>query len=164
MANWTAQFFILFFIAAGSSVWLLFLARIVAALFSAKVRTLISKRPTQHVIWGCLALLCFLGIQSFLNTGGQPPTSVKLQNQLKLLEQRVQTNGGWEALRRDCISLMEQNKDEYFERDGTNGLPPTIATLKPMKVEYLPSRYLSELKNGRFSTPPNDNVVRHRGF
>ena len=54
--------------------------------------------------------------------------------------QRVQSAGGWVALKRDCDALIDKYKDdEYGFRwllGDTNSLPPTIAALKPKEVEF----------------------------
>jgi hypothetical protein len=165
MPGETTKIVILFSVAAASAVWFLFLIRLIAALFSTTVRGLIAKRPRLHLLWGFLAFFCFVGVQSFLQTGWPPPAA-RLHNQIKILEERVQTNGGWEVLRQDCVFLMEQQKDEFHDWSwhNTNGLPASIAALKPMDVQYLPPQYLGELKDGKFTTPPKAYVVRIRVF
>jgi len=45
-----------------------------------------------------------------------------------------------------------------------HSLPSKLTDLKPMELEYLPQKFLSELKNGRFTTPPNVRVIRIRVF
>lgn len=61
--------------------------------------------------------------------------------------------------------MMEQHTDYYvWDRRATNALPETIAALKPMSVEYFPSKYLSEMKDGKFTDPPNVRLVRIRVF
>jgi hypothetical protein len=52
---------------------------------------------------------------------------------------RVQAAGGWEALRSDCLLLLQANQvtNHYFwHRGQTNqpALPPAIAALQPMSI------------------------------
>jgi hypothetical protein len=95
-----------------------------------------------------------------------PPPSIERRAQRQKVLERIQSVGGWEPLRREALSLMEQHGDDYYGwyRTDTNALPAAIATLKPMQVEYLPSRFLSDFRNGKFTAPPNVRVVRIRIF
>ncbi len=95
-----------------------------------------------------------------------PPPSAERRTQRQKVAERIQASGGWEALRRDALSLMEQHGENFYEWDkhDTNGLPASIAALKPMEVEYYPTKFLSEMKDGRFTDPPNVRVVRIRVF
>jgi hypothetical protein len=53
--------------------------------------------------------------------------------------EQVQAAGGWGAIRRDCVSLAEQNTNGFHSDIGnTNGMPAAIVTLKPMIVDYEP--------------------------
>ena len=53
--------------------------------------------------------------------------------------ERVQSAGGWDAIRRDCIAFAGQNTNGFYSHWGdTNGLPPAIGALKPLLVEYMP--------------------------
>jgi hypothetical protein len=58
--------------------------------------------------------------------------------QQKVIE-RVQLAGGWDAIRRGCVSLAEQNTNGFYSHwHDTNGLPTAIVELNPMMVEYYP--------------------------
>lgn len=52
--------------------------------------------------------------------------------------ERVQTAGGWDAVRRDCIAFAAQNKNGFYSHWGDTNLPPAILALKPMIVQYYP--------------------------
>jgi hypothetical protein len=65
--------------------------------------------------------------------------------------------------------LMDQHGDDYFCWDkwghgSSNSLPSKLTDLKPVRLEYLPQKFLSELKNGSFTAPPNVRVIRIRIF
>ena len=62
---------ITFIFTACSIVALLFVVRLVAALFSGKVRNQIQKHPIVHAIWACLAFIGFVAV-----TGGINPSSL----------------------------------------------------------------------------------------
>ena len=120
----------------------LFLVRIIAATFSSKSRELIRKNPVRHLFWGGFAFLYFIGIQLLLG-GYWPPPSVERRTQRRIVLDRIQSIGGWETLRRECLSLMRQHEEDHFYwwsrgRD-TNALPASILALKPMSVEYDPT-------------------------
>src|SRR6185369_9732222 len=71
---------------------------------------------------------------------GYPPNWLERRGQRQQVLQRVQSAGGWVALKRDCDALIDKYKDdEYGFRwllGDTNSLPPTIAALKPKEVEF----------------------------
>lgn len=50
----------------------------------------------------------------------------------------MQLAGGWDAIRRDCIAFAEQNTNGFHSRWLDTNLPPTIAALKPLLVDYQP--------------------------
>jgi hypothetical protein len=66
---------------------------------------------------------------------------LKIERQQML--ERVQAVGGWDALRKDCISLATRCGNEsgnWSDRD-TNGLPAAIIALKPRRVEFYPANF-----------------------
>ena len=68
-----------------------------------------------------------------------PPTSVERRTQREKLAERVQAAGGWDAVRRDCISFAEQHTNGFTSHwKDTNGLTPAIVALRPMTVQYEP--------------------------
>ncbi len=95
-----------------------------------------------------------------------PPPSVERRTQRQKVAERIQASGGWEALRRDALSLMEQHRESFYgwDKRDTNALPASIAALKPMGVDYYPTKFLSEMKDGRFTDPPSVRLVRIRIF
>jgi len=118
---------------------LLFIVRLVVAPFSVKVKEEMRKHPVVHTIWGCLAFVGVLIFMGVIDPAMWPPRSVERRQQRAKVMERVQTAGGWDAIRRDCVTLAEQNTNGFFShfRD-TNGLPAAIVALKPMMVEYVP--------------------------
>jgi hypothetical protein len=95
-----------------------------------------------------------------------PPPSVERRTQRQKVSERLRSAGGWESLWRDALLLIEQHGENYYDWDrrSTNALPATIASLKPMRVEYYPSKFLSEMKDGKFTDPPNVRLLRIRVF
>jgi len=77
-------------------------------------------------------------------TAWLPPT-IERKQQRKGVRQRIESAGGWDVLRRDCASLAEQYKDTGFHSGWhqTNGLPPSLAILKPLTVECYQSKEAS---------------------
>jgi hypothetical protein len=93
-----------------------------------------------------LFALCFL--LPFILTG-YPPNWMERHNQRQQILQRVQSAGGWEALKRDCDSLTEKYKDSpygfrWFPELDTNPLPPAIAVLKPKEIVFYPPQVLNQ--------------------
>jgi hypothetical protein len=119
---------------------LLFVVRLVVALFSTKVLKQMRQYPVIHVIWGCFA---FVGVLVFwgFNPAMWPPLSLERSFQRQQVLKRIQPVGGWAALKRDCDALVSKYKDDDFGfrwgRDDTNSMPPTIAALTPRMVEFL---------------------------
>jgi hypothetical protein len=80
-----------------------------------------------------LALPCGCGLVSMAQLRHER------QHQRELLASRVAQAGGWEALRRDGLALMEKHKDDSFfqwHKWSTNTLPASLAALKPWYVDY----------------------------
>jgi hypothetical protein len=71
---------------------------------------------------------------------GYPPNWVERRGQRQEVFQRVESVGGWAALKRDCDALAARYKDDQYGfrwlRGDTNSLPAAIAALKPKEVEY----------------------------
>jgi hypothetical protein len=138
---------------------LLFVVRLVAALFSPKVSEQMWKHPTFHMIWGCFAFVGVLFILGFLNPEMWPPISVERREQRGKIMDRVQSAGGWDAIRRDCIALAEQNTNGFYSHWHDTNLPPEILALKLMTVEYSPNygcvsmRIFGMHSTGGHSTP-----------
>jgi hypothetical protein len=117
----------------------MFMVRLIVALVSPKVPEEMRKHPTIHMVWGGVAFVGALVILGAFSPLTWPPRFIERQEQRQRFMERVQAAGGWDAIRRGCASLAEQNTNGFYGsfRD-TNRLPAAIATLKPMIVEYHP--------------------------
>lgn len=139
---------------------LLFIVRLVIAPFSSKVSGQMRRHPVIHAIWGGIAFVGVLIVLSILNPKIWPPASVERREQRAKLLERVQAAGGWDAIRRACVSFAEQNTNGFYShfRD-TNGLPAAMIALKPIIVEYQPEfgcvriRIFGMYRTGGHSTP-----------
>ncbi len=139
---------------------LLFVVRLAAEPFSATVSAQIRRYPVIHIVWGCFAfasvVLFYLG---FLNPTMWPPVSVERREQRAKVLERVQSAGGWEAVRRDCISFAEQQTNGFYSHWCDTNLPPAILALRPMMVQYEPQygcvsiRIFGIYSTGGHSTP-----------
>jgi hypothetical protein len=71
-----------------------------------------------------------------------PPAFIERRTQREQVLERIQSAGGWQALQRDCATIVEQNRGTYFVwfRGHTNALPPSIAALKPREVRFSDSQ------------------------
>jgi hypothetical protein len=68
------------------------------------------------------------------------------------VSERIKSAGGWDALRRDCISLAQQHTNDPFVWYAANDfklLPPAIAALKPKEVTYYSPRLMQDFKSER---------------
>jgi hypothetical protein len=146
---------------------ILFLARILVAPFSEKVFSQMRRHPVAHLVWGlfCVCGFCFLYILVF----NGPPDWWDRRQQRKVVYERVQAAGGWNAIRRDC-ELLASNKTEPFYwhpawphaqvtwlSNGTSmqyttnidygPLPPAVAALHPREITYYPPQSLRQFKD-----------------
>ena len=96
------------------------------------------KHPVVHLVWGCFAFVGALVFWGALNPAMWPPSSFERREQRQKVLERVQTAGGWDAIRRDCMALAAQNTNGFYSHWGDTNLPPAILALKPMMVEYHP--------------------------
>jgi hypothetical protein len=142
-------------------VWVLgslfFIVRIVVAPFSSKVAGQMRKYPVIHALWGFFTVLL---IWWAMNPDNWFADWMDHRDQQKKLAARVQSAGGWDAIRHGCIDLAEQNTNGFYSRwHDTNGLPAAVAALKPMLVEYQPElgcirvRIFGMHRTGGHSTP-----------
>ncbi len=138
---------------------LLLVVRLALAPFSQRISDQMRKHPAKHIIWGCFAfvgILVFLGV---LNPSMWPPRSVERRQQRQTLLERVRSAGGWDAVRRDCISIAEQHTNGIWLHGRDTNLPPAVAALKPLAVAYEPRHGCVRLKifglhsSGGRSTP-----------
>jgi hypothetical protein len=95
--------------------------------------------------FGCLVIFIVVLVLLFFQlptiialVNAWPPAFIERRTQREQVLERIQSAGGWQVLRRDCATIVEQNRDTYFVwfRGHTNALPPSIATLKPREVRY----------------------------
>jgi hypothetical protein len=130
------QLFILIFPLVG----LIFAVRFFCALFSEKIMGQIRCRPIVHGIGACITLLTFLAYFALINASAWPPHSLELKQQRQKVLERVQSAGGWEAVRKDCTTLAETNREQGLQLSWphVDQLPPALAVLKPQKVWFYP--------------------------
>jgi hypothetical protein len=115
--------------------------RMIMALVSRASARQLRKHWKVHVLWFlaipavCLIFWPYIG-------NAWPPLWWERQALLNEMQAKVQSAGGWEALKKDCLAFSEQHKDESgssWHRNDTNGLPASIVALQPQRVEfYLP--------------------------
>lgn len=107
------------------------------------------------VVGGLAAIVFFLGVAS-----AWPPLWVERRQQRMKLVGRVQAAGGWDAVKRDCLSLAETNRWYYWRRqfDNPHPLPPSLSALKPIEVNCISSEtFKSDSGN------PSDRRIQESG-
>ena len=111
---------------------LVFLFRIVGAMFSSQLRREIRSKPFVHFMMFC-AIPISVGLVVLIH-----PTWLKRYEERKTALERVKQAGGWDAIKRDCLLIANRwtNNEEYisFLKNNTVSLPPAIAALKPYRV------------------------------
>jgi hypothetical protein len=118
---------------------LFFIVRVVCAPFSSKASEQIRRHPIIHSVWGLFAFLSVLVLLGVFYQSLLSPTSAERHTQREKVIERVQSAGGWDAIRRGCVSLAEQNTNGFYSHwQDTDGLPTAIAALKPLLIEYQP--------------------------
>src|SRR4051812_30680570 len=99
----------------------------------------ISVWPFAVIPLGLVAVYYFLPFILY----GYPPNWLERRGQREEVLQRVQSVGGWAALKRDCDALADRYKDDQYGfrwlRGDTKSLPLAIAALKPKEVVFYPS-------------------------
>lgn len=87
-----------------------------------------------------------------------PPLWVERRQQRATVNERVQASGGWDTVKRDCLSFAETNKSFYWSRGFNNQLPlpTTLAALAPVEVNCMSSETLS-------SQPANSSLPTVQG-
>jgi hypothetical protein len=90
------------------------------------------------LFWVVLLLLVLIyGLPSLLVDW--PPRFLERPIQREKIRERVKLAGGWDAIRRACVTLAEQNTNGFRSYwHDTNSLPPTIVVLNPLLVDYDP--------------------------
>jgi hypothetical protein len=160
----------------------LLIVRLVCAPFSSKVSGQMRRHPVIHGIWACFAFVGALVFIGALNPGIWPPPSVERRGQRQRVLERVQSVGGWEAVRRGCEALAtnypegltwlpprsnawvypnpQTDPHRYYVTNLDYGpLPPAVAALKPREIRYYPPNLLRESREA-----PQVAVVRLRIF
>jgi hypothetical protein len=121
-----------------------------------------SRHRVLHLVWGCFALFTAFVLFVLFNPSAWPPAWWERRAQREKVVQRVQSSGGWEALRRDCIVLAQTNEVVQWIRWHTNdapALPPAIAALQPQQVDYVSPKLF-----GPHSDEPRIPIVRIKMF
>ncbi len=140
---------------------LMFLVRILLGPFSPKIHAQMRRHPILHVIWGLFSVVSFYFFFVLLPAG--PPAWWDRREQRKTVSERVQTAGGWSAVRQGC-ELLTMNKPEpfYWQPPVTGAwvypnpqtepkkyyvtnidygpLPPAVAALKPREIRFYPGK------------------------
>lgn len=132
----------------GLLIGFLFFVRLLCAPFSAKIMGQMSRYRVLHCVWGCYALFAALALYLLLHPWLWPPRWLERRTQRQQVLERVQSAGGWAALKRDCDALANAYRDDpygfkWFSHD-TNLLPPAIAALKPRCVEFYPRKVVQQ--------------------
>ena len=86
-----------------------------------------------------LLLVIFVAYCFAYFTTWWPPISVERRTQREKIVELVQAAGGWDALRRDCVSFAEQHTNGFSSHwRQTNDLPKAIVALRPLTVQFWP--------------------------
>jgi hypothetical protein len=105
-------------------------------------------RSLGFLLWipiGLFAVLLFLSYLSNIIIYGWPPNWMERRTQRQQILERVQSAGGWTALKRDCDTLASAYKDGFTWSNGdTNSLPSAIAVLKPKEVVFYSRKNLQQ--------------------
>jgi hypothetical protein len=79
-----------------------------------------------------------------------PSVEAERTTERQQILERIESAGGWAALKRDCEVLASEHQDyDYNWPDGqisVNGLPPAIAALNPMAVRYYCPKEIAETR------------------
>ena len=96
-------------------------------------------RSFSWCVWIPLILLSPFFLLMLVNSDAFPPAWYERRGQEQELAERVLSAGGWDAVRRDCISFADQHTNGFYSHwHDTNGFPAAIVALKPAIVEYAP--------------------------
>lgn len=122
------------------------------------------RHPSVHVIWACVTLAGVLGLIWLSNPAAWPPPSVERRTQRRQVLERVESAGGWTALKRDCNMLANAYKDDPYGfrwfRFNTDPLPPAIAALRPREVEFYSPKFLEHFGSEGIKWHGSNVVVR----
>jgi hypothetical protein len=116
--------------------------------------TLLKRWAINIICWVTLLLIaaylfCRFFPEAFSHSRW-PSVEVERNTERQQILERIESAGGWAALKRDCEALASEHQDyDYSWEDEPNkvsGLPPAIAALNPMRVDYYCPKEIAELK------------------
>ena len=119
-------------------------------------------RSFDWIFWILIVLLAPYLFLMLLNSESFPPRWYELRAQRQKMEARVQSAGGYEMLRRECMAFAQTNEMVHWFRWHTNDspvLPPAISSLQPLQVDYVSPKLL-----GPHSDEPSFPIVRIKIF
>lgn len=120
------------------------------------------KRSLGWIFWIPIVLLAPYHFLMLLNSDSFPPRWYERRAQRQKMEARVQSAGGYEVLRRECIAFAQTNETVQWIRWHTNdspALPPTISALQPQQVYYVSPKLF-----GPHSDEPQIPIIRIKIF
>jgi hypothetical protein len=120
------------------------------------------KRSFGWIVWLPIVVLVLYLFQILLNMYSFPPRWYERRTQRQKVEARVQSAGGYERLRRECIAFAQTNEIVQWSRWYTNespALPSAISVLQPQEVYYFSPKLL-----GPHSNEPRIPIVRIKIF
>jgi hypothetical protein len=128
---------------------LLFFVRLLCAPFSPRILKQMSRYRKLHFLWGCCAITaaCFLYLA--VHPSAWPPVWLERRAQRQELLERVNSAGGWAALKRDCDAFADARRDDshpfiWYPGLDNNALPPAMLALKPRSIEFYPRKVLRQ--------------------
>jgi hypothetical protein len=125
------------------------------------------KQSLGFLLWIPLVLLTIYFFLPIVLTGS-PPSLIRnwmeRRTQRQQVLERIQSAGGWVALKRDCDVLANKHKDAStsfsWSDSDTSTLPPAIAALKPKYVEFYPRKVVQSFVGDSKKWFGTDVVVR----
>jgi hypothetical protein len=94
------------------------------------------RRSFGWIVWVPIVVLAPYLFLLLLNSESFPPHWYERRAQRQRLNERVQMAGGWDAIRRACVGLAEQNTNGFHSHWHDTNLPPAIGALRPLMVQY----------------------------
>ena len=128
------------------------------------------RHPVIHLVRGCFAFAGALVIYVALHPALWPPPSIERRGQRQKVLERVQSAGGWEAVRKGCEALATNYPGgltwfpphcnawvypnpqtaphrNYVTIFDYGSLPSAVAALNPKEIRYDPPRLLRDAKD-----------------
>jgi len=148
----------------------LFIVRLVCATFSSELSNQMRKHPVIHRIWGCFAFVGVLVFFGVLNLNAWPPLFIERHEQRQEVLQRVQSAGGWKAVRLGCETLATnypngfiwfpsrsnvwvypnptaESHKHYITNLDYGLLPAAVAALHPKDIRFETPRQLGDVND-----------------